>query len=122
MKNLGNKMKIGITVVFMGFLSSLFMGDGKVDLLEMVQAGALVIDVRTADEFSGGHIQGAINIPYDVIARDIGTYESNKDRPIVVYCLSGARSSSAKKSLKKEGYTQVENGGSFRQMKKILSE
>ncbi len=113
-------MKIGITVVFMGFLSSFFMGD--VDFSEMVQAGALVIDVRTADEFSGGHIQGAINIPYDVIVREIGEHESSKDRPIVVYCLSGARSSSAKKSLRKAGYTQVENGGSFRKMKKILSE
>lgn len=115
-------MKIGITVVFMGFLSSLFMGDSKVDLFEMVQDGALVIDVRTADEFFGGHIQGAINIPYDVIVREIGKHEPSKDRPVVVYCLSGARSSSAKKSLRKAGYTQVENGGSFRRMKKILSE
>jgi len=115
-------MKIGMAVVFMGFLSSLFMGDGKVDLLEMVQAGALVIDVRTADEFSEGHIQCSINIPYDVIVREIRKHEPSKDRPVVVYCLSGARSSSAKKSLRKAGYTQVENGGSFRKMKKILSE
>jgi len=115
-------MKIGITVVFMGFLSSLFVGDGKVDIFEMVQAGALVIDVRTAGEFSGGHIQGSINIPYDVIVREIGTYEPSKDRPVVVYCRSGARSSSAKNSLQNAGYTHVENGGSFRKMKKVLSE
>ena len=118
-------VETGVIVFVILFVGKIFFagkGDKDVDFLTLTQAGALVIDVRTAGEFSGGHIQGSINIPYDVIVREIGKYEPSKDRPIVVYCRSGARSSLAKRSLQTAGYTQIKNGGSFRRMKKILLE
>jgi phage shock protein E len=68
----------------------------------------LIIDVRTAGEFSGGSIKSAINIPYDEIAGKIGRIETGKTRPIIVYCRSGGRAAAAKKSLEQIGYTQVE--------------
>jgi phage shock protein E len=117
-------LKAGAVVMGIGILANLFSGGGaeKADVLSLVQNGARVIDVRTAGEFSGGHIKGAINIPYDVIVREIGKVETDKEKAIVVYCRSGSRSSAAKKSLQQAGYTQVVNGGSLSRMKKFLKE
>ena len=98
-----------------GFLANLFSCGAaeKVDLPSLVKDGALVIDVRTPGEFSGGAVKGAINIPYDEIVRKIGNVEPDKSRTIIVYCQSGSRSGAAKKSLERIGYTQVVNGGGF---------
>ena len=73
----------------------------------------LVIDVRTKQEYSSGHIKGAINISYNEIANKIENYTSDKNQKILLYCLSGSRSGVALSTLKKEGYTNVENIGSF---------
>jgi len=107
-----------------GFLANLFSCGAaqKDDILALVQGGALVIDVRTPGEFSGGAIKGAINIPYDVIAGKIGNIETDKNRAIIVYCHSGARSGAAKKSLERIGYTQVINAGGFSKVRKILGQ
>ncbi len=73
---------------------------------------ALVIDVRTPDEFAAGHIEGALNIPYDRIGKDIRTVKGlQKDQPVLLYCRSGRRSAIAKAALEKEGYRQVLDGG-----------
>ena len=81
-----------------------------------------MIDVRTVGEFSGGHIEGAINIPYDVISHEIGKHEIDKAKSIIVYCKSGARSAAARKSLEHAGYTNVINGGGLHQMRKLLNQ
>lgn len=73
---------------------------------QIVEAGARLVDVRTPEEFDAGHIDGAVNIPVqDLPARmdELG----RKDEPIVVYCRSGARSGSAKRTLEAAGYTKV---------------
>ena len=107
-------------VGIMGILSHLFFGsraNKDCDIPTLIDKGALVIDVRSADEFSGGHIEGAINIPHHVIARAISDHTTNKTQPIIVYCFSGGRSAAAKKSLNDMDYTTVENGGSLEQMR-----
>ncbi len=72
----------------------------------------LVIDVRTPEEFSSGHIDGAINIPYDQIdAKLPALNKTKKDENILVYCRSGRRSEAAKQTLLKLGYKNVQNGG-----------
>ena len=105
-----------------GFLADLFScgAAGQADLPALVKNGALVIDVRTPGEFAAGVVDGAINIPYDEIAAKIGGVEPDKNRIIIVYCRSGARSDAAKKSLEQIGYTQVINAGSFSKVRKIL--
>ncbi len=73
-------------------------------------AGAVLVDVRTALEYSQGHIEGSINIPLDKIS-DIKGRVKDKSAPVYVYCLSGARSGQAVSYLKKNGYTDVTNIG-----------
>lgn len=76
----------------------------------------LIIDVRSNGEFRSGAVPNAINISLDEImsgGADLGT---NKDREIVVYCASGARSAYAQQVLMQQGYTNVQNGGGIAMM------
>lgn len=93
----------------MSFLKKLF-GGSSVDLKEMVKNGAQIIDVRTPVEFQGGHIKGAVNIPLQVLDKNLG--KIRKDRPVITCCASGMRSGSAKSILKSKGY-EVHNGGGW---------
>ncbi len=77
-------------------------------------AGALVLDVRTPGEFSSGSYPKARNIPLDSLASRLG--DLPKDRAIVVYCASGARSAQAAKLLKKAGFAEVVNAGGLDSM------
>lgn len=105
----------------MGFLSNLFTGGAsKADLPQLIKDGALLIDARGPQEFSGGHITGAVNIPHNIISHKIEDYAADKSRSIIVYCHSGARSGMAVRSLHKAGYTQVENGGSIGMLSRQL--
>jgi len=76
---------------------------------------ALVVDVRSAQEFTGGHVSGAINIPVDQIAARLGEL-GDPEQSLILYCASGMRSNSALKILKKHGFTQAINGGSLQRM------
>ena len=69
----------------------------------------LVYDVRTAGEYEQGHIPGAINIPVDVIAEKIPV--TDKNAFIVVYCRSGGRSGTARRTLAKIGYANIADFG-----------
>jgi len=72
----------------------------------------IVIDVRTPEEFSAGHINGAINIPYDRIEANRSLLDKiKKDDNVLVYCRSGRRSEIAKQTLNNLGYKNVQNGG-----------
>ena len=63
-----------------------------------------IIDVRTAEEYKTGHVEGAINIPYDEIENEVNY---DKEQAIAVYCRTGVRSSEAAKTLEKMGYTKI---------------
>jgi len=82
---------------------------------EKLENEELIVDVRTRGEFSGGAYPGAINIPLDTLQNQLSKL-GPKNRKIVVYCASGARSSYAEKFLKQEGFTAVRNGGGLSQM------
>lgn len=76
-----------------------------------------VIDVRTPEEFASGHVEGAINIPYNEIGARIATLNGlKKDDGILLYCRSGRRSSLAKQELDKLGYRKVQDGGAMEAM------
>lgn len=72
--------------------------------------GAVLLDVRTAEEYRGGHIDGSINIPLDRI-NSIENIFKDKSTPIYVHCLSGGRSGQAVSYLKRIGYTNAANIG-----------
>ena len=73
-------------------------------------SGAVLLDVRTPEEYRGGHIPGSRNIPLQTIDR-VGSVAENKDTALYVYCQSGARSRQAAGMLKQMGYTNVNNIG-----------
>jgi phage shock protein E len=93
----------------MGILSKLF--GPKVDFAELVKSGAVILDVRTPDEFKRGHIKGAINIPLQTLHNQLNRL--NKDKTIITCCASGMRSSSAKSMLASAGFKDVHNGGGW---------
>jgi phage shock protein E len=81
---------------------------------EKIQAGARVIDVRSPQEFAGASYPKARNIPLDTLQSRMG--ELPKDKPIVLYCASGARSAQAARMLKAAGFTDVISAGGLGNM------
>jgi rhodanese-related sulfurtransferase len=77
----------------------------------LVQGGALLLDVRSPEEFAAGHLDGALNIPVGELEQRLAEV-GPKERPVVVYCRSGARSSRARSLLLAKGWQRVENLGS----------
>ena len=77
--------------------------------------GPLVVDVRTKEEFAQGAYPGALNIPLDDLEGRLDEL-GDKDREIVLYCASGARSAYALKMLKRNGFINAENGGGIAKM------
>ena len=72
--------------------------------------GAVLLDVRTLDEYRQGHIPGSKNVPLQDIRKVAGMID-NKSTSIFVHCLSGTRSHQAAVILKQMGYTNVKNIG-----------
>lgn len=74
--------------------------------------GAIVVDVRSPEEFSGGHYPGASNVPLHLLAISVDAIGAKKDQAIILYCASGMRSANAKRILEAAGYQNVMNAGS----------
>jgi len=74
------------------------------NLENIIANGALIIDVRTAEEYKEGHIEGSLNIPLDEIGEAMTWLV--KDVPAVVVCASGSRSEVAVKILKANGFEE----------------
>ena len=73
---------------------------------------AIIIDVRTEEEYLAGNITDSINIPLDRLEDEIKLY-ANYDREIIVYCQSGNRSKQAQELLIKMGYKYVYDLGAI---------
>lgn len=72
--------------------------------------GAVLLDVRTSEEYRDGHINGSINLPLDRIS-SIGDTVKDKSTLLYVHCYSGSRSGQAVSLLKQMGYTNAKNIG-----------
>ncbi len=75
-----------------------------------IKPNATILDVRTREEYREGAYPKAINIPLRELPQRLGEL-GPKDKPLVVYCLSGARSAAAVRILKEAGFTDVLNAG-----------
>lgn len=108
---------IGILI----FAALIFVQCGKTEakseseISRLIAEGALVVDVRTPEEFASGAYPGAVNIPLSQVPDRLSEFGA-QDRPIVVYCHSGNRSSQARAILRQAGYSQIYNGGGLRDM------
>lgn len=84
-------------------------------LLEKIKSGAMVVDVRSTDEFEETHYSNAVNISVEQVQSRLAEF-GDKSKPVIVYCASGSRSAYAARILKMAGYTDVINAGGLDDM------
>ncbi len=99
----------------MGFLSLFGSGGG---IKKALQQGAVIIDVRTANEYDRGRIPGSLNIPVDRISVSIGRIKQ-LNKPVIVCCSTGDRSKKAYTLLKQNGIKEVYDGGNWQRVLKV---
>ncbi len=78
---------------------------------DLIKSGAKIIDVRTPDEFMGGHVAGSTNIPLNEVPERVSEFQE-MGGPLVLCCLSGGRSGQATGYLQLQG-VECYNGGSW---------
>ncbi len=103
---------LDLVTLFGGVPTYTAIGPGEAAALMETEENALILDVRTPEEFASGHIPGALCLPNEEI-QSLDTGELfERDRLLLVYCRSGRRSKEAAKKLAADGYTRVyEFGG-----------
>ena len=77
----------------------------------LIEQGAQLVDVRTADEYQHNALPGSVNIPLPVIQRALK--QLDKETPVLLCCASGQRSGTAKRILEACGFLQVHNLGTY---------
>lgn len=98
-------------------IRSLFGLQPKVDVAKLLREGAVVLDVRTKEEFAEGHVPGAINIPLDELL--LFLYMIPRGKPVLVCCQSGGRSAIATGKLQDHGFNAY-NGGRWTKVQAAL--
>lgn len=88
---------------------------------QALKKGALIIDVRSSEEYASGHLYGTLNIPMGDLSTRIVTVCPDKNRIILLHCLSGGRSGMATGTLKSLGYSNAQNMGSYGRAERILT-
>jgi|GEM_PF-506565 phage shock protein E len=109
--------------VFGVFLAIRYFNGGigavdKKEVISYIKDGALIVDVRTGEEYASGHYANAKNIPVDQVESRLNEF-GNKEGKIVVYCRSGGRSSKAKGILEANGFKNIVNGGGLSDMPEV---
>jgi phage shock protein E len=88
---------------------------------DWVRNGAKVIDVRSQSEYQEKHLAEAINIPVSRLSEAIGQHVPDKAQPVLLHCLGGGRSGIGQGILRRMGYRNAFNLGSYARAEKILS-
>ncbi|WP_339610140.1 rhodanese-like domain-containing protein [uncultured Planktosalinus sp.] len=97
-------------------LKSIFGIGPKANYKNLLAQGAVIIDVRTKEEFKSGHIKGSKNIPLNTITNSL----NDKQKTYILCCASGIRSGSAKNTLKSKGFLNIYNAGSWKSLNNKL--
>jgi rhodanese-related sulfurtransferase len=90
----------------------------KNTIAEYFRDNALVIDVRSKQEFDQGHFKTAVNIPIDQFEGRISESGTDRRKPIIVYCHAGSRAAMAENILRKNGFLKVINARNYDALKK----
>ena len=106
---------IGLTIY--GYARMLLSGRSERKIKTLLPE-ASVIDVRTTEEYRGGHFPGAVNIPLEKLPKNARRLGS-KNAPIVLYCASGVRSRRAARLIRAMGYPRVFVGGTLARLEKL---
>jgi len=88
-----------------------YYAKAKFDYIRRSGGNAVIVDVRSREEFEQRRIAGSVNVPLDLLKSNIRQHAPDEETPVAVYCLSGGRASSAAKTLKALGYKTVVNLG-----------
>jgi phage shock protein E len=84
------------------------------EIRELVEQGGQLIDVRSSQEFTRGALKKAVNIPLESIPHH--TESIDREKPVMLYCVSGMRANVVKQFLESMGFNQVYNLGGIRQL------
>ena len=109
------KLKVlSLVILFFGLTSCLKNQADGVQVLDvakyeknMTQPDVQLVDVRTPEEFSEGHIENAVNIDFMADDFDAKVASLDKEKPVMVYCKSGGRSAKASARLKELGFKSI---------------
>ena len=95
----------------MGILSKIkeMIGGTSVDYAALIQQGAIIVDVRTPQEFQSGHVKGSKNIPLQSLNSNLSQL---KNKEVILVCKSGMRAGSAKSVLTSNGI-KAHNAGAW---------
>lgn len=104
----------------MGLFDLLFAKRNN-QIKEILNQGAIIIDVRSVQEFKMGKVQGSINIPLDQINHKMGKIKKYK-KPIVLCCASGSRSMTAVSLLRNAGLSDVHDGRAWHKVDRLMSQ
>jgi len=88
---------------------------------EHLRKGALLVDVRTVQEFNARHLTNAVNIPLNELKDTLPGRVPDKSKTLLLHCRSGRRSGIAEQQLRALGYTNAINIGSYEQADKIVN-
>lgn len=102
-----------IGMLFVGCARSLTPRIDAADGRARVAKGALLVDVRSAEEFRAGHVPGAVNIPHTEIEQRLSELGAPNEKDIVLYCGSGRRAGIAQEALVHKGFERVFNAGGY---------
>jgi len=92
------------------------------DVVTHLKQGAVVIDVRSPEEYNSGHLRNAINIPLDGIEAAVPQRFTDKQQVLLLHCQSGMRSAMAVRKLKGIGYPNVFNLGSLSRARELADQ
>jgi len=115
-------------ILIAGLALAVFLGLKRLGLVSAAAAraylkqGALVVDVRSAEEFNAGHLPDVLNIPLSELKDRLPRLVFDKNQVLLLHCLSGTRSGLARQTLKAMGYANVFNLGSYGRAKKIVNQ
>lgn len=107
------------TNIMFNFLKRLFGGGESINLAEMLAQGAIVLDVRSKEEFMAGHPAGAQNVPLPELDRQLLKI-INQKKTVITCCVSGRRSGIAAQQLKAAG-VQAVNGGPWQNVASAIN-
>lgn len=111
---------VGAVIVAM-MLMKRFSSASPAMLRKHLQEGALVIDVRSREEFRSGQVPGAVNIPLNELRDELPRQVPDKDKVLLLHCQSGMRSLNGLRQLQRLGYKNVFNLGSLARAKQLAN-
>ncbi len=101
-----------ITAVLMYEIRERARGAGAIGaqaVVRLMNQGAAVLDLRSAEDYAAGHIRGARSMPAGQLGEGLDALKRFKDKPVIVYCEQGSTAAAAMRTLTQQGFSHVAN-------------